>query len=104
MKCAYECISAFSATNFTDDLRRIDVPTLIMHGEDDQIVPIENSAVKSARLITDAREIYYPGASHGMTATHPDQINADLLAFLSGDVLAEPVAPRASAGVSAPAA
>jgi non-heme chloroperoxidase len=81
-KNAYECIRAFSETDFTDDLKKFDVPTLIMHGDDDQIVPIDDSAKKAARLIRDVRAIYYPGASHGLTATHQDRINADLLAFL----------------------
>ena len=79
LKNAYESIKAFSETDFTEDL---DVPTLVMHGEDDQIVPVKDSAVKSARLIRGAKEIYYPGAPHGLTATHQDQVNADLLAFL----------------------
>ncbi|WP_107677114.1 alpha/beta fold hydrolase [Agrobacterium sp. LAD9] len=79
---AYECVKAFSETDFTEDLLKFDVPTLLLHGEDDQIVPIKDSAVKSARLIKGAKEIYYPGAPHGITATHQDQVNADLLAFL----------------------
>lgn len=82
LKNAYDSIKAFSETDFTEDLKKIDVPTLVMHGEDDQIVPVKNSAVKSARLIKGAKEIYYPGAPHGLTATHQDQVNADLLAFL----------------------
>jgi non-heme chloroperoxidase len=81
-KNAYESIKAFSETDFTEDLKKIDVPTLVMHGEDDQIVPVHDSARKSARLISGAKEIYYPGAPHGLTATHQDQVNADLLAFL----------------------
>ena len=81
-KNAYECIKAFSETDFTEDLKRFDVPTLFMHGEDDQIVPIDDTARKAARLVRGAREIYYPGAPHGLTATHQDQFNADLLAFL----------------------
>ena len=81
-KNAYESIKAFSETDFTEDLRKIDVPTLVMHGEDDQIVPVHDSARKSARLIRGAKEIYYPGAPHGLTATHQDRVNADLLAFL----------------------
>ncbi len=81
-KNAYESIKAFSETDFTDDLGKMDVPTLVMHGEDDQIVPVHDSARKSARLLKDAREIYYPGAPHGLTATLQDQVNADLLAFL----------------------
>jgi non-heme chloroperoxidase len=79
---AYESIKAFSETDFTEDLKKFDIPTLVMHGEDDQIVPVKDSAVKSARLIKGAKEIYYPGAPHGLTATHQDQVNADLLAFL----------------------
>lgn len=79
---SYECIKAFSETDFTEDLKKFDVPTLVMHGEDDQIVPIKDSAKKSARLIEGAKEIYYPGAPHGLTATLQDQVNADLLAFL----------------------
>ena len=81
-KNAYESIKAFSETDFTEDLKKIDVPTLVMHGEDDQIVPVHDSARKSAKLIRGAKEIYYPGAPHGLTATHQGQVNADLLAFL----------------------
>jgi len=82
LKNAYESIKAFSETDFTEDLKKFDVPTLVMHGEDDQIVPVKDAAKKSARLIKDAKEIYYPGAPHGLTATLQDQVNADLLAFL----------------------
>jgi non-heme chloroperoxidase len=82
LKNAYESIKAFSETDFTDDLAKIDVPTLVMHGEDDQIVPVHDSAKKSARLIKDAQEIYYPGAPHGLTATLQDRVNTDLLAFV----------------------
>jgi non-heme chloroperoxidase len=81
LKNAYESIKAFSETDFTEDLKKFDVPTLVMHGEDDQIVPVKDSARKSARLIKGATEIYYPGLSHGLTATHPDLVNRDLLAF-----------------------
>jgi len=81
---AYESIKAFSETDQTEDLKKFDVPTLVLHGEDDQIVPVKDSAKKSARLIKGATEIYYPGAPHGITATHQDQINADLLAFIAG--------------------
>jgi non-heme chloroperoxidase len=84
LKNAYESIKAFSETDFTEDLKKFDVPTLVLHGEDDQIVPVKNSGQKSARLIKGAKEIYYPGAPHGITATHQDQINAELLAFLGG--------------------
>lgn len=79
---AYESIKAFSETDFTEDLKKIDVPTLVMHGEDDQTVPVKDSAKKSARLIKGAKEIYYPGAPHGMPMTLQDRINTDLLAFL----------------------
>jgi non-heme chloroperoxidase len=82
LKNAYESIKAFSETDFTEDLKKIDVPTLVMHGEDDQIVPVKDSAKKSTRLIKGAKDIYYPGAPHGLTATLQDQVNADLLSFL----------------------
>ena len=82
LKNAYESIKAFSETDFTEDLKKFDVPTLVMHGEDDQIVPVKDSARKSARLIKGAQEIYYPGRPHGLTATHQNQVNADLLAFV----------------------
>jgi non-heme chloroperoxidase len=81
-KNAYESIKAFSETDFTEDLKKFDIPTLVMHGEDDQIVPVKDSARKSAKHIKGAKEIYYQGAPHGLTATHQDQVNADLLAFL----------------------
>src|SRR3954471_15000308 len=83
LKNAYESIKAFSETDFTEDLKKFDVPTLVLHGEDDQIVPVKNSAMKSAQLINGAEEIYYPGAPHGLTATLQDQVNADLLAFIA---------------------
>jgi non-heme chloroperoxidase len=82
LKNAYESIKAFSETDFTEDLKKIDVPVLVLHGEDDQIVPVKDSAKKSAKLIKGAKEIYYPGAPHGITATHQDQVNSDLLEFL----------------------
>jgi non-heme chloroperoxidase len=82
LKNAYESIKAFSETDFTEDLNKFDVPTLVMHGEDDQIVPVHDSARRSARLIKGAKEIYYPGAPHGLTATLQDRVNADLLPFL----------------------
>ena len=82
LKNVYDSIKAFSETDFTEDLKKFDVPTLVMHGEDDQIVPIKDSAKKSARLIKGAQEIYYPGRPHGLTATNGDQVNADLLEFL----------------------
>jgi non-heme chloroperoxidase len=82
LKNAYESIKAFSETDFTEDLKKIDVPALVLHGEDDQIVPVKDSAKKSAELIKGAKEIYYPGAPHGITATHQDQVNSHLLEFL----------------------
>jgi non-heme chloroperoxidase len=78
---AYDSIKAFSETDFTEDLKKFDIPTLVMHGEDDQIVPVKDSAKKAAKLIKGAVEIYYPGLPHGLTATHPDIVNRDLLAF-----------------------
>src|SRR5690606_27435697 len=85
LKNAYESIKAFSETDFTEDLKKFDVPTLVLHGEDDQIAPGRDSAVESARLIPGAKDVYYPGAPHGITATHQDQVNAELLAFLQAD-------------------
>jgi non-heme chloroperoxidase len=82
LKNAYDSIKAFSETDFSEDLKRFDVPTLVMHGEDDQIVPVKDSAKKSAKLIKGAVEIYYPGFPHGLTATHADIVNRDLLAFI----------------------
>ena len=78
----HECIAAFSATDFTDDLKRISVPTLVMHGEDDQIVPVADSAVLSAKLLKKATLKLYPGLPHGMCTTHADIVNRDLLAFI----------------------
>jgi non-heme chloroperoxidase len=81
-KGAYDCIKAFSETDFTEDLKKIDIPTLILHGDDDQIVPIGASAQLSAKLLKNAQLKVYPGFSHGMCTVNKDQINADLLAFL----------------------
>jgi non-heme chloroperoxidase len=80
-KAGYDCIKAFSETDFTEDLRKFDIPTLILHGEDDQIVPIAASALQSAKIVKGATLKTYPGYPHGMPTTHADQINADLLAF-----------------------
>jgi non-heme chloroperoxidase len=82
LKSAYDCIKAFSETDQTEDLKRFDVPTLIIHGDDDQIVPIADSALLSAKLVKDATLKVYPGAPHGLTITHKQQFNEDLLAFL----------------------
>ena len=81
-KNTYDCIKAFSETDFTDDLKQFDVPTLIIHGDDDQIVPIDASGRASAKLLKNAELIVYPGAPHGLTDTHKNKLNADLLAFL----------------------
>ncbi|HEX4086038.1 MAG TPA: alpha/beta hydrolase [Chthoniobacteraceae bacterium] len=81
-KAAYDCIKAFSETDFTEDLVRIDVPTLIIHGEDDQIVPIADSALLSAKLVKGAILKVYPGGAHGLTDTAKEQLNADLLEFI----------------------
>jgi non-heme chloroperoxidase len=81
-KAQYECIKAFSETDFTEDLKAIDVPVLIMHGEDDQVVPIDDSAKRAITLVKKGTLKTYPGLSHGMAATHPERINADLLAFV----------------------
>jgi non-heme chloroperoxidase len=78
----YECIKALSETDFTEDLKKFDIPTLLIHGEDDQVVPVGLTARKAEKLIKDVQAIYYPGAPHGITATHIDQVNADLLAFV----------------------
>ncbi|MGZ8500645.1 MAG: alpha/beta fold hydrolase [Candidatus Binatia bacterium] len=79
---AYFCIKAFSETDLTEDLKKFDVPTLIMHGDDDQIVPIGASAMLSAKLVKGSTLKVYPGLPHGMCTTHKDQINEDLLAFI----------------------
>ena len=80
----YDCIKAFAETDFTEDLKRFDVPTLIMHGDDDQIVPIAITALVSSKIVKGATLKVYPGLPHGMCATHKDLINADLLAFIAG--------------------
>ena len=80
-KNAYESIKAFSETDFTEDLKKIDVPTLIIHGDDDQIVPIGDSALLSAKIVKGSTLKIYPGAPHGLCSTHKNQVNADLLAF-----------------------
>ena len=81
-KAAFDCIKAFSETDFTEDLKRFDLPTLVLHGDDDQIVPIGASALASSKLVKNAKLVVYPGAPHGLTDTHKDRLNADLLAFL----------------------
>ncbi len=82
VRSVYDCIKAFSETDFTEDLKKIDVPTLVMHGDDDQIVPINGSALLSVALVKGADLKVYKGAPHGMCATHKNEVNADLLAFI----------------------
>jgi non-heme chloroperoxidase len=88
VKPQYDCIKAFSETDFTEDLTRIDIPVLVMHGDDDQIVPIGAAGLRSAKILKNATLKVYPGFPHGMATTHPDQINADLLAFFRGSATA----------------
>jgi len=87
-KAHYDCIKAFSETDFTEDLKAIDVPVLIMHGDDDQVVPFADSAPLSAKLVRNGTLKVYPGLPHGMCTTHPELINRDLLAFIKGESLA----------------
>jgi non-heme chloroperoxidase len=82
-KNTFDSIKAFSETDFTEDLKKFDVPTLIIHGDDDQIVPIDASARNAAKLVKQAVLKIYPGAPHGLADTHKDQLNADLLEFVS---------------------
>lgn len=82
LKAEYDCIKAFSETDFTEDLKRIDIPTLVLHGDDDQIVPIQAAALQSAKLVKGAQLKVYTGAPHGMLTTLKNQINEDLLAFI----------------------
>ena len=84
IKAHYDCVKAFSETDFTEDLKKIDVPTLVMHGDDDQIVPIGASATLSVKLLQKGTLKVYAGLPHGMCTTHPEVINPDLLAFIKG--------------------
>ena len=86
LKGAYDCVKAFSETDMTEDLKKIDVPFLIIHGDDDQIVPIDDSAKLSVKLVKDATLKVYPGAPHGLAniTAYKDTLNADLLAFIRG--------------------
>ena len=81
-KNTYDCIKAFSETDFTENLKKFDVPTLILHGDDDQIVPIAAAALRSAKLVSNAKLKIYEGAPHGLTETHKERLNNDLLEFL----------------------
>jgi non-heme chloroperoxidase len=84
IKAQYDCVKALSETDFTEDLKAIRVPTLVMHGDDDQVVPIADSSLRSAKLLPNASLKVYPGLPHGMCTTRPDAINPDLLAFIKG--------------------
>jgi non-heme chloroperoxidase len=83
IKAHYDCIKVFSETDFTDDLKKVDMPVLLLHGEDDQIVPFELTAVKAAKLLKKGKLITYPGFSHGMPTTEAERINKDILAFIN---------------------
>ena len=83
-KNTYDSIKAFSETDFRDDLKKFDKPTLVIHGEDDQIVPIDAAGRASAKIVKHAKLLVYPGAPHGLTDTHKDRVNNDLLAFIKG--------------------
>ncbi len=87
-KNTFDCIKAFSETDFTEDLKKFDVPTLIIHGDDDQIVPIGAAALASSKLVKNSALKVYKGAPHGLTATHKEQLNADLLSFLKAEKIA----------------
>jgi non-heme chloroperoxidase len=98
LKGAFDCIRQFSESDFTEDLKRFDVPTLIVHGDDDQIVPIGASARESVKLVRNATLKVYPGAPHGLATTHADEFNAELLSFLPAQAtLADRVVPSAVA-------
>jgi non-heme chloroperoxidase len=82
LKNSYECVKAFSETDFREDLKKFDVPTLVLHGEDDQVVPIDITGRKTVKLVNGAQAVFYPAAPHGITETHQEQLAADLLKFL----------------------
>jgi non-heme chloroperoxidase len=82
LKAAFECIKVFSETDLTEDLKKLDIPTLIIHGDDDQIVPIADSALLSAKIVKNATLKVYPGAPHGLTITRKQEFNEDLMTFL----------------------
>ena len=98
LKNEYDCIKAFSETDFTEDLKRFDVPTLIIHGDDDQIVPIDAAARQSVKLIKGARLVEYQGADHGICSTQKDRVNQELLAFFREPVTAQQSGKFAGAG------
>jgi non-heme chloroperoxidase len=88
VKPQYDCVKAFSETDFTADLEKIQIPVLVMHGDDDQIVPIGNAGLRSAKILKNSKLKVYPGLPHGMATTHAGRINADLLAFVKGEAIA----------------
>jgi non-heme chloroperoxidase len=96
-KAGYDCIKAFSETDFTEDLKAIDVPVLILHGDDDQIVPIADSAPLSAKLVKQGTFKVYPGRPHGVCQIEPDMVNRDLLAFIKGQSLSATTTERKAA-------
>ena len=93
-KAHYDCIRVFSETDFTEDLQRIEIPVLVMHGTDDQIVPYEDAAPLSAKLLKNSILKLYEGLPHGMATTHPDIVNTDLLAFIEGREIVEAAQPK----------
>jgi non-heme chloroperoxidase len=96
VKAHYDCVKAFSETDFTEDLKSIDVPVFLMHGDDDQVVPIADSALIGIKLLKHGTLKVYPGYPHGMATTHADVINKDLLAFIRGEQVGQPAeAPAA---------
>jgi non-heme chloroperoxidase len=101
LKNTFECVNALSEADFTDDLKEFKIPTLFLHGEDDQVVPLAISAKKAARLVPGAKEVYYPGAPHGITTTHQDRVNADVLEFIRSSVDAAPPRGRRTTEVGA---
>jgi non-heme chloroperoxidase len=100
VKAHYDCIKAFSETDFTEDLKKIDIPVLVMHGDDDQIVPIAAAGLMSAKILKNATLKVYPGFPHGMPATNADQINADLLAFFKDAATPAPSSEEKHSAVS----
>lgn len=98
LNAAYDCIKAFSETDFTEDLRKFDIPTLILHGDDDQIVPIDASARISSKLVDNAKLVIYEGAPHGLCSTLKNRVNQELLAFFKEGVTEGKRADRAAAG------
>jgi len=88
LKAAYDCVKAFSETDFNEDLKKFDVPTLILHGDDDQIVPIQSAALLSSKIVKGATLKVYPGLPHGMCSTHKDKVNEELIGFMGKSVQA----------------